>query len=449
VNDYLLTQEDFPGGEFFTYLRKGVEYYQRDDFQLAIWEWFSASRINDVETVDIKRYSDPAQLQCKLKDVSLLLFLYTIYLNKLSGVAHIYHSNTIQKIVFKNGFICFFENINQHNRIGYHILKKRNDIPYSDLKNFILQARREGKRIGEYMTDNDLLEPHDLEDILAQQVLESVGELLRIQEGDIYFTEKEIKEKPQISSTPLKMAFQAAQRRFDEPQFRRQAADTKTIFRPRSNLNELKDKLRKKLNSHEVFVLSLVDGFRNIDQIARFSGTNAESIVNILYRLSKIGLIRMSRESAEYEDKEYEDISRILGLIFDVYGSIYTKLYAELGRKAQEIVSKSKSSLDVDRQNLFEGIVLHDAECIDKSAILGNIAKHYPFVEQRVLFIDIFGELFDVLLRESKRFLGNKLSKGLNEELRRKISDVENLSLQTIYSERLLTTLKNLVYKHG
>lgn len=446
---YLLKQEDFPGDQFYSYLQKGVEYYQRGHFQRAIWEWFSASRLNAVEPIDITHVQEPVQLQCNLQDVSLLFFFYVIYLNNLSGVGQIQHSNMTQNLVFKNGLLSFLENINQEKRIGKYILEKRSDISYESLKNYILEARRQRKRVGQYMMEKKLLSSQELEDILAEQVLEAVSDTLLTQEGEAFFNQREIQEKPYISYSPLKMAFKAAQRRYDVNKFRQEVADNKAIFRTTPHLGELEDKLQERLNTNELFVLSLIDGFRNIDQLVRFSGANEETIVSILYRLSKIGLIRKTRESAEYEDKEYEEVSKILGLIFDIYTVMYTRLFQELGRKAHEIVDKAKISLEVDRQQLFQGIPLHDPQHMEKNAILNNMATHYPEAEKRFIFIDIFGELFESMLREAKRFLGHRLSKAMTDEIHSKIKDVESLSIKTTYSERLTNTLRELLQEYG
>ncbi len=446
---YLLKPNDFPINDFFAYLQRGVRYYQREDFQRAIWEWFSASRFSIVDPIDITHAGEPVQLQCNLEDVSLLFFFYAIYLNKLSGVGQLHHSNTIQNLIFKNGLLCFLENINQEKRIGKYILEKRRDFTYDNLKNYILESRQEGKRVGQFMMEKELLTPQELEDILAQQVLEAVSDTLLTREGEVYFTQREIKERPHVSYSPLKMAFKAAQRRYDVDNFRKEVTDNKAIFRTTPYLGDLEGQLRERLNTNELFILSLIDGFRNIDQLVRFSGANEESIVSILYRLSKIGLIRKTRESAEYEDKEYEEVSKNLGIIFDIYSAMHFKLYQELGRKAQEIVDKARSSLDGDKQNIFEGISLNDPKNMEKNAILGNMGKYFPNEEQRFIFIDIFCELFDNILHEAKRFLGYQLSKRMTDEIKNKITDVENLSNKTIYTERLTIALRDLMQKYG
>jgi len=449
VSYQVIERDDFPKGKFFDHLQKGVEHYQGGHFQRAIWEWFAASRLNVVEPVEVKRGQDGVRLQCDLRDVPLLFFFYAIYLNNLSGVGQLINSSTTQELVFKNGLLSFLENVKREKRIGSYVLEKKQYLSYDKLDDYIRESRRQGKRLGQFLVEKKLLTPQELEDILAQQILEAVSESFFNRDGEVRFIEQQITEQPHVTYSPLKMAFKAAQRRFDVDNFRKEIADNKAIFRTTPYLGELEDKLRGRLNTNELFVLSLIDGFRNIDQIIRFSGANEESIISILYRLSKIGLIRKTKESGEYEDKEYQEVSRMLDLILDIYRMMYEKLYAELGRKGGDIVEKAKEELNLGHQKLFEGVPLDEPKKIEKQTILQNMATYFPKPEQRFIFIEIFGDLFINIIRGSKRFLGDQLTKVTIDEISRTKSDVESFSVKTSYTERMMTMLADLIRRFG
>lgn len=444
----LLTQEDFPESNFFTYLKKGVEYYQDGDFQRAIWEWFAASRFDITGTIEIKKDNDPAQLKCNFKNVSFLHFMYAIYLNGLTGIAQLENADKNQTIKYKKGFLCNMENFNPKKRIGKYIIQKRKDISHEQVKKSIIESKKRNIRTGQCMLENNMLTDQELEDILNQQIIESVGEILSRQEGEIYFTQKEVNEKLKKNHSPLKIAFKAAQKRFDVNNFRNEITDNKAIFRKSPHLDELEKKLRDKLSTNEIFLLSLIDGFRNIDQLVRFSGSNEETITSILYRLSKIGLIRKIRETAEYEDKEYEELSKTLDLILDMYTTLHSRLYRQLGRKTDTIVVKAKKRLDQDKQKLLKNVPIETPQDMQQRTILNNMAHYYPEPEKRVVFIEIFGELFESLLDETQRYLGDKITQTLMQDIKTTASNIESLSVQTSYSTQLRNTLMHILHNH-
>lgn len=440
-----LKQEDFPECKFFTYLTKGVEYYQDGEYQRAIWEWFAASRLEIAEPLKLVQSDGPVQIKSNLKNISLLHFIYAIYLNNLSGVAQIEHAKKAQKLMFKKGLLCFMENVTQENRIGKYIMEKKQNISHDEMKKYLIESKKRKMRIGQCLLEKEVITQQELADILDQQIIEAVSESLFTRQGEVYFTQKQIKENHNVTYSPLKMAFKAAQRKFDVNNFRKEINDNKAIFRKTPYLGEFENKLREKLNTNELFVLSLIDGFRNIDQLVRFSGANEESIISILYRLSKIGLIRKIRESAEYEDKEFEEVSKILDLLFDIYNTLYSRLYRELGRKTDKMVVKALSLLDQDKQKLFENVPMNTPQQMQKSTILNNMAHYYPEPEKRFIFIEIFGDLFERILEEARKFLGDRITKSMTQVFRTTIANIECLCVNTSYSNQLHNTLIHIL----
>jgi len=86
---------------------------------------------------------------------------------------------------------------------------------------------------------------------------------------------------------------------------------------------------------------------------------------------------------------------------------------------------------------------------MQKDTVLSSMAKHYPKAEQRFIFIDIFGELFANILKETKRFLGDRLAKRITNEIERIHWDLQNLSVKTAYTDRLIATLGHMIRGHS
>lgn len=449
ANAQLLRLNDFPQHSFYEHLARGTEYYRTGQFQRAIAEWVGASRISEVEPVALERSQDRVYFSCDLSETPLLHFLYAVYLNGLTGIGMYQTGETAQRLLFQKGVLAYAESARKDKRIGNYILRRRRDISEQRLEELVREAGRHKKRLGAYLLEQGLLTSKELRDILTLQMVETFSDSLLWNAGHISFLEKPIREQPLLRYSPLKMAFIAAQRRFNVSNFRSEIPNNKVIFRPSPYVGELKERLQHRLNTNELFVLSLIDGFRNIDQLIRFTGADEVSIINILYRLSKMGLIRKTRESGEYEDKEFAEISKILDLMQEMLQVLTSKLFNEIGVKRGEIVENAFEELDGKHQKIFRDVSLNDLERLDKNKILGNMATHFPTPDERLTFIDAFHGLYVNILKELERFLGRKQCREMVQESRRIKSHMEKFSVESPYTERLKTVLEDIINRFG
>jgi hypothetical protein len=242
--------------------------------------------------------------------------------------------------VFNKGRLVRAGTTRREERIGNFILKRGN---FTSEKMTLLldDAREQGKRIGRYLVERGLLSEDALHEILSLQVEEIISDIFFWQTGHYYFLEKSIIRETVVNYDPLNIARIAAQREFNFKDFRNKIPSNKIIFRPSPYAEDNKNDIVKGLNVNHQYVFSLIDGARNIEQMIKFSGADEVSVIHILYQLSAAGLIRQTRELAEYEDKEYAEISKIVDVFFEIYKLIYEQLFNELGIFALELVQRS------------------------------------------------------------------------------------------------------------
>ena len=449
ANAQQLRSGDFPQLKFYEHLSRGIDYYRVGQFQRAIVEWVGASRVSEVEPVKLQPEGGRISFYCDLSETTLLHFLYAVYLNDLTGVGMYQTGETSQRLLFQKGVLAYAESPRKEKRIGNFILRRRRDISEQRLEELVREAREHKKRLGAYLLEQGYLSSRELRDILALQMVETFSDSLLWNSGRIYFLQKSVREQPLLKYSPLKMAFIAAQRRFNVANFRKEIPNNKVIFRPSPYVGELRDRLTHRLNTNELFVLSLIDGFRNIDQLIRFTGADEVSIINILYKLSKMGLVRKSRESGEYEDKEFAEVSKILDLMQEMLQVLTSRLYHEIGVKREEIVDNAFERLEEHQKKIFRDVSLKDLERLDKNKILGNMATHFPTPDQRLTFIDAFHGLYVNIMRELDRFLGRKLCREMAKESRRIKSDMEKFSVESPYTERMKSVLEDIINRFG
>ncbi|MCK5266772.1 MAG: hypothetical protein KAR07_01270, partial [Spirochaetes bacterium] len=188
----------------------------------------------------------------------------------------------------------------------------------------------------------------------------------------------------------------------------------------------------------------LIDGTRNIEQLARFSGIDEGSVIEILYQLNAAGMIRQSKEIIEYEDKPYNEISNIIDTLLETYSYLLHLLIAEIGRRTGDVIQRARISLNKSHQALFADIPLDNPDRVRKEMILRNMAYYYPEPSQRYLFIEAFCELIENVHNEIRRYLGQKFSATVTQKIQTEIKNIERYAKETALRSHLLETFDRL-----
>lgn len=439
----ILKKSAFPSHDFFQHLVKGTAYYQAHNFERAAEEWAAAKWLNYDAPVQLKRLDGRIFCGGYLSEIPFLFFLHALFTNKASGVGVIKTNGVAKNLVFNKGRLVRAGTTRREERIGNFILKRAN---FTSDKMILLlnEAKQQGKRIGRYMVERGLITEDVLHEILSLQVEEIISDIFFWQKGHFYFLEKPIIREAIVNYDPLNVARIAAQRGFNFKDFRNKMPNNKIIFRPSPYTEGKKDEILKGLNVNHQYIFSLIDGARNIEQLIKFSGTDEVSIINILYQLSASGLIRKTKEVAEYEDKEFSEISKILQVLFEVYKIIYKQIYAELGVYVLNIIARSQISLRNNHKNIFIHVALDTPEQLTINSILKNIANHYPESHQRALFIDAFADLFENMLAETKRYFGSRLTAETAERIRVESTNIMRFAKESELKMRLLGVLNKI-----
>ncbi|HPJ66442.1 MAG TPA: hypothetical protein PLQ82_10905 [Desulfobacteraceae bacterium] len=443
----VLKKNEFPANAFFDHLFKGTEFYQNHNFGRAIEEWGAASRMNFSDPIYLKIIDGRIFFGSMIEEVPLIFFLYAIYINQTTGVGLIKSDEVSKKFVFRKGNIVFAASSSKKNRIGNYILKRKL-LTAEELDRQAVEAKNKKKKLGIQLVEKGYLSSKALKEILTLQIQEIIANSLFWKKGLFYYVEKPVNEEIIVKYTPLKGALIAAQRGFNFTHFKKEVLDNRTIFRHSPYFLESKEKIIPRLNANEEFILSLIDGVRNIDQIIKFIGADEVSLINILYRLSIMGLIRKTKEIGEYEDIEFKELSRILKVLLEIHELITKEMQSELGAKARDIIQKAKGKLTAANQMLFENIPLDDPERVDANMILRNIASHFPSPENRFTFVDAFYEIYKNIMDEAKLFLGIGLVKEMIKKIKTIKADMETFSEDTPSKKRALKILTELIERY-
>ena len=440
---HLLKRNSFPSHSFFDHLLRGTEYYRLQNFERAAEEWGAAGWLNYETPINIRRERDRIFLGGFISEVPFLFFLYAVYANKVNGVGAIKANGVSKNLIFQEGRLIRAATNRKEERIGNIILQRESLTP-TTLDMLVNDAAVQGKKIGQYLVEKGLLSLDALQDILSQQMEQILVDIILWQRGYFYFLERPIGKELIVNYDPLNLARVATDKGLSLEEFRSKIPNRKLIFRPSPYAETRQEKIQLRLTDTDKFIFSLIDGTRNIQQLARFSGIDENSVIEVLHQLNSAGMIRQSQEIIEYEDKKYNEISNILETLLEIYSYLLHLLIAELGRWSRDVVLRALITLNKRHKAMFADIPLDNPDRVRKEMVLKNMAQYYPEPAQRYLFIEAFCELIGNLRAEIHRYLGGKFASDATVKIQTEIKNIERYAKETAMRSHLLETFDRL-----
>jgi hypothetical protein len=438
---------DFPTTKFFQHLSEGTTFFQNKEYEKAITEWQEATKLRpDFEGMTMS--SGTASFRSGLDDVPLVGLLYLLFSSAQTGVAAVVSSYAQKEIFFKEGWIVSARTTQSEERLGNFLLQ-RELITSSDLEDMAARAKEGGVRLGTFLVKAGLLTGKELHELLDFQIKEILSGLFSWKDGEFYFEKQAVGEEDVVVSyTPLDIALIAARRGLDFATFRRMIPNNKIIFRIPSYIERDKAKVLDDLDANERFIFSLIDGNRNVAQLIKFSGDDEISVINILYRLVLMGLIKKSKDIGTYEDKEYGEVTRFLRTFMEVLRLVLDDLRKELGTRTKGVVKKAMEQLAKDYGKLFNGIPLDKDQPLDENKILKNISVYYPNPSDRLIFIDGFYALITNILAEMVNLLGLPLTKRIVADIGKVRWDIYRFYTDSPTKRRVLKAFDKIVAQY-
>ncbi|MEJ2067644.1 MAG: hypothetical protein P8Y09_06800, partial [Deltaproteobacteria bacterium] len=353
-----------------------------------------------------------------------------------------------KEIFFKEGWIVSARTTQSEERLGNFLLQ-RELITSSDLEDMVHRAKEGEVRLGTFLVKAGLLTGKELHELLDFQVKEILSDLFSWRVGEFYYEKQAVGEEDVVVSyTPLDIALIAARRGLDFATFRRMIPHNKIIFRIPPYVERDKAKILDELDANERFIFSLIDGNRNVAQLIKFSGDEEMSVINILYRLVLMGLIKKSRDIGTYEDKEYGEVTRFLRTFIEVFRLVVDDLRKELGKRTKGVLTKAMEQLTKDHSKLFDGVVLDKDQPLDENKILKNISLYYPNASDRLVFIDGFYTLITNILSEMANLLGLPLTKRIVADIGKVRWDIYRFYTDSPTKRRVLEAFDKIVAQY-
>ncbi len=283
-----------------------------------------------------------------LKEASLPDVLQLLTMGGKTGCLSVTNGQSFGYIYFEEGRIIYASLLNRRDRLG-DILVRENVINRGQLED-ALEAQsqaRDGRRIGEILIDDGLLDQETLERYVKYQIREAVYHLFRWNQGTFYFEPAKLpeREKIQVSIDPESLVLEGARRVDEWSQISQKVQSLDDIFSldpDRSNSLSSLD-----LAPEQERILPYLDGEHSGWDIVDETAMGDFDVGKALYGLISAGLVRKTgrrrRELSRSGSPGRIDEHRNLGVAF-----YRTAMYEEAIRELQQVLRHDKGALDAE-----------------------------------------------------------------------------------------------------
>ena len=121
-----------------------------------------------------------------LEDLSLADIFQILAGSQKSGVLYVNTVDGRSSIAFKNGYVVSASKPDLSHRLG-QLLLKQNLISRTDLETSLTEQSQNGLPLGEILLKRELLAPEILRNAMRQQVVETLKEIVNLEEGSFSF----------------------------------------------------------------------------------------------------------------------------------------------------------------------------------------------------------------------------------------------------------------------
>ena len=258
-------------------------------------------------------------LQGRIERFTLPEILQLIASSRKSGTLAIQRDDTIVMLYFKEGSITYGYGPRQTFHLG-QLLKERGVINAQQLDEAVqIQSKTENsKRLGEILMSRNSIDRADLESVVRQQVEELAYSLLSWETGSFKFYENQYPTQEEITVLlSVENVVMEGLRRYDEMNMVRETLpDLGAVYI--ISASQAGRRREVALESHEWNVMALVDGYRDISEVCKYSSLDRLETLKAMARLKLAGIITKRDRKPEPKDNLNESVNRLAGL-FEEY----------------------------------------------------------------------------------------------------------------------------------
>jgi hypothetical protein len=210
-------------------------------------------------------------------------------LAKKTGRLEVERRNGSGRVYFRDGDVYYAESTKSKEPLGRK-LTRSGWVTERQLRRAIVENEQTGRRVGEILVDQGVVEQEQIEWAVRSQIEDGVFDLLRWDLGAfVWEPDVEIEVEVPLTVTVENLIIEASRRLDEITQIKRMIPSPDVVLsmapRPPDGAHQIN------ITSEEWQVLVLVDGRRTVEDIATFTGAEAYQTTRLLFGLMNAGLI--------------------------------------------------------------------------------------------------------------------------------------------------------------
>jgi hypothetical protein len=237
-------------------------------------------------------------LRGNLKDFALSDVFQLIALSKKTGVLRMRRRDASHGSVwFRDGDVFFAESNWRRERLGDRLVAGRRITPDALARAVqIRMAEPQGRRLGTILVDEGDISREVLEAFVREQILDTVFDLMRWEDGDFDFeiTLERPEEDIGLSVSIENIAMESGRRLEEWERIKRKVPSMDIVFKMSAAPGEAPFEIS--LKPIEWNLLLLIDGTRTVADLARAARINDFDVARVVYGLFSAGLLEVVGE---------------------------------------------------------------------------------------------------------------------------------------------------------
>jgi len=202
------------------------------------------------------------------------------------------------------------------------------------------------QRLGLLLVEQGLLTAHELYLHVRKQIEEILFSIISLREGEFFFYRSpEIVQVGPVNLNTQRLLFEGV-RRIDEMGYFREKLPAQTVV-----LEPVVPPPPLKLEDHDQRVLELVDGVRDLAEIARLSRLGEFDATKTVFNLMQTGFVRVAPEREMHEVAATTEIASHdrLGALVDLFNPYFARVFHAAAGKGRD------AALRRDLESFFRG----------------------------------------------------------------------------------------------
>ncbi len=344
---------------------------------------------------------------------------------KLTGILRIVEGQEEARVFVKDGTIIYAVGSLKEARLG-HLLRAKGIISVQELGKCVEVAKEEKRLLGKVLVEKGYISAETFKKFIEKQIQEILYNLFFWKSGEFQFKETPLKleEDVVVNLNTIDVILEASRRIDEMSVIRSQLPDEGVVLKISE---KFPDKKEVKLDANEWHVLSLIDGKKNVGQVAKKSGYDTYPVYKLLFSLLSSGLIQKTETVALKGNDMISDQSGLIIVHNDVLGVVFKTMQTELGHQAELVFDRSKSKLSAKKRIIFHKFSPSNPSITNVQVMREGLEslKIDEVTQATAFLLEALNDYLRFILESSRDQIGASLTQNAIAEAQRVMSYVD------------------------